>query len=399
LMNTSSYFDFKEDDKDSINPEELKNLIEEIQSNNEYLVERTETRNILMVGRARAGKSTTGQILKDPCFQPNEMCIFSDTVQPKFQSFSIQDKITKTKYTFNIIDTPGLKEVKRKGEETRSDSVILNVINYCLRNEITKINTLLIFISFDVGVTSDDVESFKTFLELFGHENIQIGFVITRAENKSEKWRESIKQQLNEHEYFSHVLQKTKNLKILFSGCVDQAGLVSNIKDLKKLYLKVYAMRKELMNFIFSSEKQVMLLALPIAELFKNSLVNILKEQNLIIQELEKLKKFFDDIDTQIKIKQFSKNLNEITNNEGLLFDKDIRDSFNEIQKRMKNISLKMDEKTKNLFFGDYEKNILILNQDNKINKLEEIKKFNDELNKQKIDQKMKEEEDLKKNV
>jgi len=353
-LNTSSYFDFKEDEKDTIDPEDLRNLIEEIQLNNEFQMERTKTRNILMVGRARAGKSTTGHILKDPCFQPEEMCIFSETVQPKFQSFAIQDKITKTKYTFNIIDTPGLKEVKRKGEETRSDEVILNVINYCLRNEITKINTLLIFISFDVGVTTDDVESFKTFLELFGHESIQIGFVITRAENKSDKWKESIKNQLNEHEYFSQVLQKTKNLKILFSGCVDQAGLVSNIKDLKRLYLKVYSMRKEIMNFIFSSEKQVMLLALPIAELFKNSIINIMNEQNSLIQELEKLKKF-DDSDAIEKIKKFSKNLAEISNNEGLLFDKDIRDTFNDIQKKMKALSSRMDEKTKKfIFLGDF---------------------------------------------
>jgi len=159
--------------KSKIPEDDIKALLYEIRSGNPYSLEETQTRNILIVGRTRSGKSTAVGILKDPCHEPKEMSIFSDTVDPKYQSFALDDKVKNIKYTINVIDTPGLKEVKQIGVDARNDSVILNTINYCLKNEITKINLLLIFISFELGVTNDDLDSFQTFLEKFEHDNIK----------------------------------------------------------------------------------------------------------------------------------------------------------------------------------------------------------------------------------
>jgi len=168
---------------------ELNKLLREVRINNKYPMEETQTRNVLMVGKTRSGKSTAVGVLKDPCYEPKAMSIFSDTFDPKFQSFSLDDKNRSIKYTINIIDTPGLKEMKRVGESARGDQVILNTINHCLENEITKINTLLIFISFDLGVGKQDLESFQTYIENFYSKDIKIGLCITRCENKSEDWK------------------------------------------------------------------------------------------------------------------------------------------------------------------------------------------------------------------
>lgn len=62
----------------------------------------------------------------------------------------------------------------------------MNTIGYCLKHEVCKINTLLIFVSFTIGVTTDDVESIKTFMDNFGHSDIKIGLCVSRSENVTE---------------------------------------------------------------------------------------------------------------------------------------------------------------------------------------------------------------------
>jgi len=287
LEENENIFDVsEEDEKESLIPvEETELLQRKIRVQNQYSLEETKTRNVLIVGRTRSGKSTAVGVLKDPCYEPKEMSIFSGTVEPKFQSFALDDKTTSCKYTVNVIDTPGLKEVKQIGIEARSDQVIMNTINYCLKNEITKINTLLIFISFELGVTRDDLDSFQTFLEKFSHDNITIGVCITRAEDKTPQWKKNIIDQLGQHQYFANILKK-KNIKICFIGCVDQIKnhTISKIEDLQKLYVKVYKMREELLKTIFDSDPQVMLIDLPIAAGLKNDMEKIFIEQNEILK-------------------------------------------------------------------------------------------------------------------
>jgi predicted GTPase len=93
---------------------------------NEFI--ETETRNCLLCGRTRSGKTTTMGVLKDPCFSPKSQSNFSETQGPKFQSFSIKNKANTCvqKFTINIIDTPGLFEVKDKNsiEVERTNEVL-----------------------------------------------------------------------------------------------------------------------------------------------------------------------------------------------------------------------------------------------------------------------------------
>jgi len=258
MTSTSSTQDdfFKEEIEESkrnpIPSDQIAALKADVRSNNKYSLEETKTRNVLIVGRTRSGKSTAVGILKDPCFEPKQMSIFSDTVEPKFQSFSLDNTLTQVKYTVNVIDTPGLKEVKQMGIEARSDATIIETINYCLKNEITKINVLLIFISFELGVTKDDVDAFRSFLEKFGHESIKIGICITRSEDKDQQWQKNVEEQLNQHAYFNEVL-KRPNISICFTGCVDpqKTALLSNVDDLKKIYIKVYNLRRKVLEIVF----------------------------------------------------------------------------------------------------------------------------------------------------
>jgi len=327
-------------------------LQNQIRKENQFCLEETKTRNVLIVGRTRSGKSTAIGVLKDPCHEPKEMSIFSDTVDPKFSSFSLDDKETSIKYTLNIIDTPGLKEVKKIGEDARSDEMILGTIKYCLKNEITKINSLLIFISFEIGVTKDDLDSFQSFLEKFGHDGIKIGICITRSEDKSDSWKKNVVEQLKQHSYFSQILEKP-NIKICFIGCVDQVKgeTVTNIKDLKSLFVKVYKMRRELLKLIFESDNQVKLVDLPISSGMLTAMKELFDEQFNILKELDNANDF-NLATNKLKVTKFAENIQKMIQNEALLYDPDMQKLFQEMKARMKSLAPKMPEKLRSEFVG-----------------------------------------------
>lgn len=326
---------------------ELKSLQRNVRLSNKYRLEETRTRNILIVGKTRSGKSTATGVMKDPCYIPKEMSIFSDTVDPKFQSFSLDNQNDGTKYTVNIIDTPGLKEVKEVGQDARSDESILNTIQYCLKNEITKINVLLIFISFELGVTSDDLDSFATFLKYFGHENACVCMCITRAEDKPLSWRKNIITQLKSHPYFKEILDdsdgKSPKCQVEFIGCVDQVKLqtISSIDDLKKQYVTVYRLRESLLKRVFNAEQQVKLIDLPISTGILEELKGIFEAQEKILNRLDGYSEFATS-EAKLAVDDFARNIKKMLKFEGLLHDENQHKLFIAMKERVRKIAEKM---------------------------------------------------------
>lgn len=206
-----------------------------------------------MLGRTRSGKSTALEILKDVCFKPPNMSIYSDVTSAKFQSLSILDETNKVKYTLNIIDTPGLFEITSEEKETRNNDMILNLIRQCTQNEIVKLHCIIIFAALDAGSNIHDVESIKIFSKIF--KGVETFLCITRAENGSKKWMIETIKQLSEHKDLKAI---PKN-KILFSGCYDiESNPNKSSKYIKRCYNRISKMRKILFNNIFSSKESKM---------------------------------------------------------------------------------------------------------------------------------------------
>jgi len=81
----------EEDDWDvqsMLTAEEKAEVQEFARARDEYKLEQTTTRNVMMFGRAWVGKSTFVETLKDFTHQP-QMTIFSQTANPEFHSFTI----------------------------------------------------------------------------------------------------------------------------------------------------------------------------------------------------------------------------------------------------------------------------------------------------------------------
>eukprot|EP00698_Gefionella_okellyi_P026138 TRINITY_DN986_c0_g1_i1.p1 TRINITY_DN986_c0_g1~~TRINITY_DN986_c0_g1_i1.p1 ORF type:complete len:383 (+),score=104.20 TRINITY_DN986_c0_g1_i1:56-1204(+) len=237
-------------------PENTVNGVQgKIRENNEYEFIQTDVRNVLLCGRSRSGKTTTVGVLKDPCYHPKTNSIFADSAGTRFQTFSINNRADSKveKFTINIIDTPGLFEVRAKDQEARDDEVICETIAKCLENEITYMNVIILFASFEAGINPHDILAMQKFLALFGESNVKIALCITRADAHNRAWRDELVAQLNQQADLSRMIEKEK-MEIMFMGCVEPGNSRYDTEDkLLQGYVNVYNMRSKLLDFIFEA--------------------------------------------------------------------------------------------------------------------------------------------------
>jgi len=261
---------FKKKAKQTLSQPEVDGVKKLVYHHNEFEFVETEVRNCLLCGRTRSGKTTTMNVLKDPCYSPVSQSIFSETQNPKFSSFAINNRAETVvqKFTINIIDSPGLFEVKDKNsvDKERTNEVIASTIAKCLENEITNIHCIIMFVTFEAGINRDDIDAMKLFLEMFGGSGVSVALCVTHADKHSDSWRKDILQQIHQHSDLSQLIEK-ENMQVYFMGCVHvKDKIYSNADELQEDFVNIYEMRKEMLQFIFSAKEKRMLNQMNVAK-------------------------------------------------------------------------------------------------------------------------------------
>jgi len=143
-----------------------------------------EQRNIIFLGKTRNGKTTVFKTMQKLTTMTGHGSLFSDTVDPKLHSFTVAigSKENETNFNINIIDTPGLFEVKLDPNAQRTNDLLQRTIYTCLEYEITKINIIFIVVSLQAGLSGEDVESINIFMELFKGGEDMVYLLVTHAE-------------------------------------------------------------------------------------------------------------------------------------------------------------------------------------------------------------------------
>jgi len=268
---TDDEYSLVEAKEKNIDNDMLEKVKYELRKRDNYNLEETELRNVLMMGRTRSGKSTAVGVIKDLCHEPKEISIFSDTENPKFQSFALLNKKDGVKLTLNMIDTPGVFEVKVDEARARINETILKVISQCSQNEITKLHCVIIFSSFETGINIQDVEAIKMFSEIFEGTNIIL--CITRSEGKSGRFKENLKDQLTQYKELKHIAKD----QIFFMGCFDSktTQLVKK-EDIIECYRDINSMRTQLLTKIFSCIEPAQIRGLSIVKNKVGQLTNLI---------------------------------------------------------------------------------------------------------------------------
>jgi len=140
-----------------------------------YQYSKTKSINILLVGRSQTGKSTIIHTLMDPQYTASSTG-FSDTKDPTLNHTILKRINSNQLYQVNILDTPGLKEVRKDGE-SRADNEILNLAARCIQWNITYLN-LVCFVSKAGETHLIDAEVFNRIIYFLGERFADISVMM-----------------------------------------------------------------------------------------------------------------------------------------------------------------------------------------------------------------------------
>jgi len=319
--------------------QQVMDLLPELCNEQDYKFRNTEVRNILLVGRSRSGKTTVIRTLRGVENAIKPLTIFSDTKSVNFRSFSLQGRQNTLDYTFNIIDTPGLFEVKRTGQKARTDEEILDMIADCLKNEITKIHAIILFCSLTAGVDNTDVIAMKKLIECFGTET-NMAICVTRSENMSSEDREKISNELEEHKDMGDLITQVNN-NIFFMGAVDPEKITDQ-ETLKKYVEKVISDRAILLEFFFLCKHDTRIDELKFVTDKRGEVKKKIQERQKLVTGL--LNRNLEDEQTILLAKNCLievQNLKHIVS----LFDAECLELYAKLAKDVDELSLKLDGK------------------------------------------------------
>lgn len=229
--------------------------------NNQWNISQTTIHNIILIGRSRAGKSTVRKTLIDPMSKSVQLHLYAETKDVDLASLQVDQMSDRppsaeqsrynanNRFILNIIDTPGLFEIKKDVDVARDNDQLLMTI----RNGLTRIGTSYHYICFCIsiidGIRQEDLETLDNVLHYFGMAKFieHICIIITRCEMKNEAQQAKLKAELETQ------LPFVKQLKIgvFFAGCLNNDDWkkgnttslrfqISNIMSYREKLLKLF---------------------------------------------------------------------------------------------------------------------------------------------------------------
>jgi len=252
-------------------PNNKKRKIDEFKEKDKNLkLKEAESRNILVIGATRSGKTTLMKLLTDPSYiNEKRKTLFSETIEARLNNFVTENN--STNYILNIIDTPGLFEITAKTEKARTNEEITSVIMDCLRNEITKINKIFFVFSKELGLSAANVETINLFLEKYPIFALKCTLIVTHCENEETNDLLALEEELRKSG-----ITGIPEMNILFSGCIENRNNVEErSKELEEQYKRVRDFRNLILNDIFKSDNPLKIDALTKYDSYKQEFENL----------------------------------------------------------------------------------------------------------------------------
>eukprot|EP01034_Spumella_vulgaris_P037654 gene37654-46450_t len=192
--------------------------------NDEPICTQAGKKNVIVFGISGSGKSTLMETLMNPDYVPPAQQAFSIT--EKVTSFNVIVGVTAEgklyQQSVNILDTPGLFEIKENQTRDRKNEVILDVIGVAIEQNMLEFNMALITHRYGATLNKDNIEAIKA-IQIFLGANLKnnCGLVITGCEEKEHLMKKYIKD-MKESESTSEVMDFFGD-RIYFTGANDHA--------------------------------------------------------------------------------------------------------------------------------------------------------------------------------
>lgn len=262
------------------NQEEITKWLQERDRCSRIVLKDAMNRNIIFVGKCRSGKSTALEIMKTPLTFISLGSVFAQTIEACINHFTVEvEGEDDQKFNFNIgvIDSPGLFELREKGNMARDISTLEDIILKCMASEITKIHAIFFVVAYNGTVNKEDVESLKHFMKLFDGAQEHIHVLITKAEALGDNEKQKIEAEFRNAPGFQELLKDVG--RILFTGAVQQSQFDNGFVDVVKHEMtNVEIMREELFETIFSCDTPFELNSIGMTDNVRNKATSLFKE-------------------------------------------------------------------------------------------------------------------------
>jgi len=190
-----------------------------VESNCNYKLRPSNTRNIIFVGKSRSGKSTTIEVLKNESYWAPDMTIYRSTDRATVENFIVEDG--NTFYNMNIMDTPGLFEIAADEKDEKPNEQIVSLIGKCIEMEFTKINHVFFVFTINAGLQQQDIESLDLIHRMFLGMEHKLSVIISFSNDFDRNTKDFYIGQLTTDRRLKGVMDKIDK-RVFFMGALPE---------------------------------------------------------------------------------------------------------------------------------------------------------------------------------
>jgi GTP-binding protein EngB required for normal cell division len=216
---------------------------------NPYQFIHCEERNIVLMGRARTGKSTVSKVMANVFHFSEEKALFSQTKHIEFHKVTTGTTDGRH-YYFNIIDIPGFFDISTDVKNNLSNTQIKQFINKCISQSVCNIHMFAYVFSLNGGINEQDIDAMIYTRNQFKDLSANMALIITNCERLTQKERADLRDSFFENEIvIKNRLKDFFKQGIYFMGCLRKESRdQSNQQSVQEEYDNVSEMRNKWIN-------------------------------------------------------------------------------------------------------------------------------------------------------
>jgi GTP-binding protein EngB required for normal cell division len=211
--------------------------------------------NVLLIGRSQVGKSTLIEVLHNPDYSTTRTGI-SQTREPSCKE-RIIDYHDGKRYTLNIIDTPGLYEVRHDPNEMRTNEQLFSLLRDIFVSGRVRALNIICFVTIAGKTHQNDIETFTSLINFLGDRYKPIScLVLTHCDKISTETLDRLSQDIKTHPECASIVDYCQ-LGIHYHGTIDMDDLSTYDEEMREMVKKstlkrIDPMRTHLLDFFLS---------------------------------------------------------------------------------------------------------------------------------------------------